>query len=109
MFSSRFNKLFTQNEGVWRAGLAVVVAGTAFKVAYFNFSRGVMVETMDERHIKATAHLKGAREFGSKMAREREDKAPPLTAEQKEQLQEYLKMLKESQPDLYPIESRRWE
>ena len=79
------------------------------QVVYFNFSRGVMVDTMDQRHIQATEHLRGAREYGLKMAKEREDKAPTLTAEQKEQLHEYLKLLRESQPDVYPKESRRWE
>jgi len=109
MFSSRFAKLVAQNKGAWRAGLAVVVAGTTFKVVYFNFSRGVMVDHMDRRHLQATEHLRNAREYGSKMAREREDRAPPLTPEQKQQLQEYLNLMKETQPDVYPNASGRWE
>ena len=68
-----------------------------------------MVDNDLQRHIQATEHLRGAREFGSKMAREREDKATPLTPEQKEQLQEYLQLLREAQPDVYPKESKRWE
>eukprot|EP00584_Thalassiosira_punctigera_P006964 CAMPEP_0172528068 /NCGR_PEP_ID=MMETSP1067-20121228/2580_1 /TAXON_ID=265564 ORGANISM="Thalassiosira punctigera, Strain Tpunct2005C2" /NCGR_SAMPLE_ID=MMETSP1067 /ASSEMBLY_ACC=CAM_ASM_000444 /LENGTH=108 /DNA_ID=CAMNT_0013311927 /DNA_START=69 /DNA_END=392 /DNA_ORIENTATION=+ len=108
MFFPRFAKLVARNKEVWRAGLAVVVMGTTFKFAYFNFSRGVMVNTMEQRHLQAAEHLRGAREYGSKKAREREDRAPPLTAEQKEQLREYLKLLRQAQPDVYPKESGRW-
>mmetsp|Transcript_21146 Transcript_21146/g.38276 ORF Transcript_21146/g.38276 Transcript_21146/m.38276 type:complete len:110 (-) Transcript_21146:217-546(-) len=109
MFASRFAKLVGQNKGAWRVGMAVVVGGVTFKVVYFNFSRGLMVDNDHQRHIQATEHLRGAREFGSKMAKEREDKATPLTPEQKEQLQEYLQLLREAQPDVYPKESKRWE
>mmetsp|Transcript_2287 Transcript_2287/g.4860 ORF Transcript_2287/g.4860 Transcript_2287/m.4860 type:complete len:105 (+) Transcript_2287:146-460(+) len=98
MSSSRFVNFFAKNQGAWTAGLAVITAGTVFKVSYFNFSRGMMVDGMDVQHQQATEHLRGAREFGQKMAKEREDKAPPLTPEQKEQLQEYLLLLKEAQP-----------
>lgn len=107
MISSRLAKLIRGNESAWGAGLAVVVVGTAFKVGYWNFSRGVMVDTMEERHLKAMEHLKGARAFGSRAAKEREEKAPPLTAEQKEQLREYLELMKESRPDVYPQRKRR--
>jgi len=60
---------------------------------------------MDRRHHAATEHLRDAREFGSRMAREREERAPPLTPEQREQLQEYLKLMRENQPNLYPEDS----
>ena len=46
MFSSA-KKSFVQNKAAWKAGLAIVTAGTAFKVVYFNFSRGLMVEHME--------------------------------------------------------------
>ena len=68
-----------------------------------------MVETMDTRHIKATEHLKEARQFGSEMLQKSEEDAPPLTSEQKEQLQQYLRLMKEGEPDVYPLESKRWE
>ncbi|KAL3767509.1 hypothetical protein ACHAWU_000172 [Discostella pseudostelligera] len=109
MFSSRFITHVAQNKSAWKAGLAIVVVGATFKVAYFNLSRGVMVDHMDRKHQQATEHLKGAREFGSKMAKEREDKAPSLTPEQRRQLQEYLKLMKVTQPDVYPKESGRWD
>merc|ERR1712086_439219 len=76
------------------------------QVVYFNFSRGVMVDHMDESHVQATQHLKGAREHGLKMAREREDNAPRLTLAQQAQLREYLQLVRETQPEVYPHEPR---
>ncbi len=64
---------------------------------------------MERKHQQATEHLKDAREFGSKAAKEREDNAPSLTPQQKGQLQEYLKMMRITQPDVYPKESGRWD
>ena len=68
-----------------------------------------MVDHMERRHQLATEHLRGAREFGSKMAKTREESVPSLTPEQKEQLQEYLKLMRVTQPDVYPKESGRWD
>jgi hypothetical protein len=80
-----------------------------YQVTYFNFSRGVLVDHMEKRHLQATEHLKDARKFGQTMAKDREARLPPLTPEQREQMQEYLKLLKQTQPDVYPKESGRWE
>jgi hypothetical protein len=32
MFSPRFAKLMADNKSAWKAGLAIIVAGTSFKV-----------------------------------------------------------------------------
>ena len=80
-----------------------------WQVVYFNFSRGLMIDHMDARHHQATEHLRDRRDLASKMAKERQEKAPPLTPEQKQQLEEYLKLMKASQPDVYPKESGRWD
>mmetsp|Transcript_2293 Transcript_2293/g.4923 ORF Transcript_2293/g.4923 Transcript_2293/m.4923 type:complete len:110 (+) Transcript_2293:188-517(+) len=109
MSSSRFLKLMAQNKSAWKAGLAVVTVGVTFKVTYFNFSRGVLVDHMDARHLKATENLKDARQFGIKMAKDREERAPPLTPEQREQLHEYLRLMKRTQPDVYPKETGRFD
>ncbi len=53
--------------------------------------------------------MKDARKFGMKMARDREERAPPLTPEQREQLHEYLKLMKRTQPDVYPKETGRFD
>jgi len=73
-------------------------APTTTKVAYFDFSRGIMVDHMETRHLQATEHLRDRRDLASKMAKEREEKAPPLTPEQKKQLQQYLELMKAKQP-----------
>lgn len=64
---------------------------------------------MERRHLAATEHLIERREFGSKMTQTREAKVPPLTPEQKEQLQEYLRLMRMTEPDVYPKESGRWD
>ncbi|KAL3784701.1 hypothetical protein HJC23_007710 [Cyclotella cryptica] len=102
MFSSRFVKLVLENKNAWVGGLAVVVLGTSFKVTYFNFSRGLLVDHMERRHLAATEHLKDARQFAQTKAKERENRLPPLTEEQREQLREYLRLLAEREPEVYP-------
>lgn len=82
---------------------------TTTKVAYFDFSRGIMVDHMETRHLQATEHLRDRRDLASKMAKEREDKAPPLTPEQKKQLQQYLELMKAKQPDVWPRENGRFD
>ena len=139
MFSSQFAKRVAENSSTWKTGLAIVTAGTVFKVcrcvvaieyiitilsnithllfccttttkvAYFDFSRGIMVDHMETRHLQATEHLKDRRDLASKMAKEREDKAPPLTPEQKKQLQQYLELMKAKQPDVWPRENGRFD
>ena len=123
MSSSRFTKLLVQNKSAWMGGLAVLTLGVTFKVGthvfkfiskfnairshlsqftYFKFSRGLLVDHMDKRHIAATEHLSQARQFAQTKAKEREDRLPPLTDEQREQLHEYLRLLKERDPEVYP-------
>ena len=63
-----------------------------------------MVDHMDRRHLAATEHLTKAREFGSRKAEERKESTPQLTPEQEEQLKAYLRLMKESQPIVFPKE-----
>ena len=72
------------------------------KVTYFNFSRGLLVDHMEKRHIAATQHLSKARNFAQDKAKDREERLPPLTDEQREQLREYLRLLAERDPEVYP-------
>jgi len=101
MFSSSFFRLAATNKITWKLGISVVAAGVTLKT-YFSFSRGVLVDNMDRRHIEATEHLKGARAWGERKAKEREERTPALTPEQREQLNEYLRLLVDSQPEVYP-------
>ena len=57
---------------------------------------------MERRHIAATEHLSEARQFARLKAKDREDRLPPLTDEQRDQLREYLKLLAEREPEIYP-------
>ena len=109
MFSSRFVKHVKDNQSAWKVAAGIIVVGATFKVTYFNFSRGLMVNHMERRHLAATEHLIERREFWSKMTQTREAKVPPLTPEQKEQLQEYLRLMRMTEPDVYPKESGRWD
>ena len=109
MFGSSARKLFVQNKAAWKAGLAIVTAGNLFKVVYFNFSRGLMVEHMESRHINATEHLKKARQYGVDATQKRQDAQVTLSSEERAQLKEYLQLMRETQQDVYPTESRRWE
>ena len=66
-----------------------------------------MVDAMDRRHFAATEHLQSAREYGRTLAKDREEKAATLTDEQKQQLQEYLQLMREERPEVYANDSRR--
>jgi len=46
MFSSRFAKLASQNRTAWKAGVAVVIAGTTFKVRHIH-----VLQTIYQEHI----------------------------------------------------------
>mmetsp|Transcript_18057 Transcript_18057/g.40828 ORF Transcript_18057/g.40828 Transcript_18057/m.40828 type:complete len:111 (-) Transcript_18057:3905-4237(-) len=110
MFGSRSaRKLFLENKAAWKTGLAIVTVGTAFKFVYFNFSRGLMVEHMESRHINATEHLRKARQYGADATQQRQDAQVTLSSEERAQLREYLQLMRETQKDVYPAESRRWE
>lgn len=74
----------------------------ALQVTYFNFSRGLLVDHMDRRHLAAKEHLKDARKFAQSKAKDRENRLPPLTEEQREQLHDYLRLLAEREPEVYP-------
>lgn len=78
------------------------------KVTYFNFSRGLLVDHMDRRHIAATEHLSKARQFAQVKAKDRAERLPPLTEDQREQLREYLRLQAEQDPEVYPnVENMR--
>lgn len=72
------------------------------KFTYFQFSRNLLVEDMDSRHVRATAKLKESREFAKWAQKDREERLPPLTEEQRKQLHRYLELVAEQQPEVYP-------
>jgi integrase len=69
---------------------------------YFSFSRGILVGDMDDLHRKAAAHLQEASQFAEWSHKDREERAPPLTPEQDEQLRNYLAFVAENSPIVFP-------
>jgi hypothetical protein len=63
------------------------------KVAYFKFSRGLVVSDSDKQQLERLGHLREAGEFAEWSRRDRESKLPPLTDEQREQMQQYLRLV----------------
>uniref|UniRef100_A0A7S4SV15 Uncharacterized protein n=1 Tax=Ditylum brightwellii TaxID=49249 RepID=A0A7S4SV15_9STRA len=102
LFGQGWSKLSKERQRIWKVGAGVVAVGTIFKVAYFNFSRGLMVQDMDARHLLATENLKKSREFGEWAARDRVERTPQLTSEQRKQLREYLSLMAEMNPEVFP-------
>ena len=64
-------------------------------------------EEWDRRHIQATEHLRNARQYGSEAAQEREERTPELTSEQRQQLQQYLKLMADNEPEIYPNPNKK--
>eukprot|EP00538_Stauroneis_constricta_P001969 CAMPEP_0119548218 /NCGR_PEP_ID=MMETSP1352-20130426/2178_1 /TAXON_ID=265584 /ORGANISM="Stauroneis constricta, Strain CCMP1120" /LENGTH=109 /DNA_ID=CAMNT_0007593413 /DNA_START=16 /DNA_END=345 /DNA_ORIENTATION=+ len=89
---------FTPKQRLWGAIGGVIVAGSAFKVAYFKFCREMLVENAAKTHMDATASLHEARQFAEWSSRQREQERanlPELTKEQDKQLKAYLRMMQE--------------
>mmetsp|Transcript_11887 Transcript_11887/g.16425 ORF Transcript_11887/g.16425 Transcript_11887/m.16425 type:complete len:137 (-) Transcript_11887:385-795(-) len=100
-----WNKLSKGTQRAWKVGGGIFAAGIIFKTAYFQFSRGLMVSDMDARHLRATKSLQESRDFGDWAAKDRKERAIPLTTEQRQQLREYLALMAEHNPDVYPNKS----
>ena len=95
--------LTREQKRLWGIGASIFVVGTTFKFAYFQFSRGLMVEDMDARHLRAKAHLEESREFARWAEKDRNERAPELTDEQRKQLQAYLELMAAYNPDVHPV------
>jgi hypothetical protein len=54
-----------------------------------------VVDGMTKRHLAATKHLGEAREFARWSEKDRHERVPPLTDEQRMQLQAYLDLVAE--------------
>ena len=95
--------LTREQKRLWGIGASIFAVGTTFKFAYFQFSRGLMVEDMDARHLRAKAHLEESREFARWAEKDRNERAPELTNEQRKQLQAYLELMATYNPDVHPV------
>lgn len=101
-FAGAFGNLSRDQRRLWGVAAGVVVLGTVFKTVYFKLSRGVVIESMDERHMKGVAHLQEARQFASWAEKDRESRAPKLTPDQRRQLQDYLSIMAENNTEVFP-------
>ena len=96
-------KLTQEQKRLYTIGTSVFVAGSAFKFAYFQFSRGIMVDDMDATHVRATKSLKESRKFAAWAEGDRTARTPELTRVQWAQLREYLELMAANNPDTYPV------
>jgi len=72
---------------------------------YYYLSRQLIIDSLENRHLEARKNLNESQAFAVWAADERERRTPKLTPEQKEQLQNYLQLVAEQSPEIYP--SRR--
>ena len=108
--SSRFafiRNLSREQRRLWAIGAGIFAVGTLFKFAYFQFSRGLMVEDMDARHLRAKSHLEESRKFAKWAEKDRNERAPVLTDVQRKQLQQYLQLMAENNRDVHPVPPTR--
>jgi len=92
---------------LWGVGAAVIGIGSLIKFGYFYVSRDIIVKNLRDRDKNAREYLKESKDFSVWAAQDREKRLKhKLTPEQKEQLQQYLLMMAESDKDVYPYETK---
>jgi len=55
----------------------------------------MILDGMEKKHLKAKEHLREARNFAKWSENDRKERLPPLTNEQRKQLQSYLDLIAE--------------
>lgn len=68
----------------------LVAALVSLQVAYFGFSRKLIVDGNDRTQREGMERLREAKEFSEWSKKDRESRLPPLTDEQREQMRQYL-------------------
>ncbi|GFH53511.1 hypothetical protein CTEN210_09987 [Chaetoceros tenuissimus] len=102
-----FQRLTKNQKRLWGVGAAVIGFGSLIKFGYFYLSREMIVNNLADRDKEARKYLKESQEFSKWAAEDRKKKMKhTLTPEQKEQLQQYLLMMAESDKDVYPYEAK---
>ena len=122
-----FRKL-SGNQKTWAMGGVVLSFGAVVKVSlffitphfkhgsiflnisqfgYFYLSREMVMENLQSRDKDARKYLKESQDWGNWAAEDRKKRAPPLTKEQREQLQNYLAMMANENKDVYPTKYRK--
>ena len=65
------------------------------------------MENLQSRDKDARLYLKESQDWGNWAAEDRKKRAPPLTQEQRDQLQNYLAMMANDNKDVYPTKVRK--
>ncbi len=65
----------------------------------------MIINNLERRDREARSYLKESRDFAAWAQKDREKKLIPLTDEQREGLQNYLAMMKQSNKEVYPYEN----
>lgn len=63
------------------------------QVAYFSFSRSMIVADTERQQREGYARLEEAKSFANWSKADREARLPPLTAEQERQMAQYLRLV----------------
>mmetsp|Transcript_24019 Transcript_24019/g.36605 ORF Transcript_24019/g.36605 Transcript_24019/m.36605 type:complete len:117 (+) Transcript_24019:95-445(+) len=94
--SARYMKLTPSQKRLWGVGAAVIGFGSLVKFGYFYLSRTMIIDNLAKSDKEARSYLKESQEFARWSAKDREEKLIKLTDEQREQMQNYLLLLKRS-------------
>jgi len=70
-----------------------LLCGIGSQVAYFNFSRGLILTDTERQQKEGYARLEEAKKFAHWSKKDREARLPSLTAEQKAQMSQYLRLV----------------
>ena len=62
----------------------------------------MIIDSVANTHKEATEHLKESKKFANWASEDRSKRVPPLTSEQRKQLQEYLALMAATNEEVYP-------
>ncbi len=62
----------------------------------------MIIDSVANTHKEATEHLKESKQFATWASEDRNKRVPPLTSEQRKQLQEYLALMATTNEEVYP-------
>ena len=88
-----WRQLSREKQRAWGVISGVVMVGTAVKVSYFNFSRGLILSDTERQQKEGYARLEEARRFADWSKKDREARLPSLTPEQEAEMGRYLRLV----------------
>jgi hypothetical protein len=88
-----WRQLSREKQKAWAAISGIVVVGSVIKVAYFSFSRGLMVADTERQQREGHQAIVEARSFAAWSKQDRENRLPDLTPEQEREMVQYLRLV----------------